>query len=74
MYQQFLISQTMNIYGLLNASKHEVNHAVEQGVCSILLDLYKNSTPMTEIVNLINRNIQFDFLLSSLSKFMYPNL
>lgn len=31
-----------------------------------------NSTPMTEIVKLINRNIQFEFLLSSLSYFIYP--
>lgn len=29
------------IYGLLNAPKHKVNHAVEQGVCSILLGLSK---------------------------------
>lgn len=30
----------------------------------------KNSTPMTKKINLINRNIQFEFLLSSLSFFL----
>lgn len=41
MYQQFFTSQIMDIYELLNAPIHEVNHTVEEGVCSILLGLSK---------------------------------
>lgn len=41
MYQQFFTSQIMDINELLNAPIHEVNHTVEEGVCSILLGLSK---------------------------------
>lgn len=41
MYQQFFTSQIMDINGLLNAPIPEVNHTVEEGVCSILLGLSK---------------------------------